>query len=80
MQEFSVVNEVKKLGHIIRSDLCDGADVQRQYCKLQYMHKFICLLFVQNHVPTFFFFYRLLPSGCPGYMLVLEILCVYKAT
>ncbi len=33
-QELSVVNKVKYLGHIIRSDLCDDDYIQRQYCKL----------------------------------------------
>lgn len=30
----TVVNKVKYLGHIIRDDLCDDDDIQRQYCKL----------------------------------------------
>ena len=30
----SVVDRVRYLGHIIRDDLCDDDDIQRQYCKL----------------------------------------------
>lgn len=32
--ELSVVDMVKYLGHIIRSDLCDNDDIQRLCCKL----------------------------------------------
>lgn len=33
-EELAVVEKVKYLGHMIRSDLCDDEDIQRQYCKL----------------------------------------------
>ncbi len=33
-RELNVVDKLKYLGHIIRDDLCDDDDIQRQYCKL----------------------------------------------